>query len=40
MCIRDSTVGEVDIRDCTPLFASEEYAAKREALLSMLEQAG
>jgi len=34
------TVGEVDIRDCTPLFATEEYAAKREALLAMLEQAG
>ena len=33
------TVGEVDVRDCTPLFTGEEYVAKRQALLAMLEGA-
>jgi ArsR family metal-binding transcriptional regulator len=33
------TVGAADIHDCTPLFAGEEYAAKRDALLAMLEGA-
>jgi ArsR family metal-binding transcriptional regulator len=33
------TVGEVDVRDCTPLFDEEQYAGKRQALLAMLEEA-
>jgi len=32
------TVGEVDVHACTPLFAGEEYAAKRQSLLAMLEE--
>ena len=33
------TVGEADIKDCTPLFAEEPYASKREALEAMLAEA-
>ena len=37
--MEELTVGEVDVRDCTPLFTGEEYVAKRQALLAMLEGA-
>jgi len=33
------TVGEVDIKECTPLFADDQYAEKRQALLDMLARA-
>ena len=33
------TVGEADVKQCTPLFADDQYAEKREALLEMLAQA-
>jgi ArsR family metal-binding transcriptional regulator len=33
------TVGDVDVHDCTPLFADEEYAGKRQGLVAMLEEA-
>lgn len=33
------TVGEADVRACTPLFEEEQYAEKRQALLDMLAEA-
>lgn len=33
------TVGEADVQECTPLFAGDQYAEKRQALLEMLAQA-
>jgi ArsR family metal-binding transcriptional regulator len=33
------TVGEADAPACTPLFADDQYAKKRQALLEMLAQA-
>jgi ArsR family metal-binding transcriptional regulator len=33
------TVGEADVQACTPLFAEDQYAEKRQALLEMLAQA-
>jgi ArsR family metal-binding transcriptional regulator len=34
------TVGEAQVRACTPLFGEEQYAGKRQALLDMLAAAG
>lgn len=31
-------VGEVDVKECTPLFEDDAYAEKRQALLDMLAQ--
>jgi len=33
------TVGEADVRACTPLFDEDQYTEKRQALLSMLAEA-
>jgi ArsR family metal-binding transcriptional regulator len=33
------TVGEADVKACTPLFDEEEYAEKRQGLLDMLAEA-
>jgi ArsR family metal-binding transcriptional regulator len=33
------TVGEADVQECRPLFAGDQYAEKRQALLEMLAQA-
>jgi ArsR family metal-binding transcriptional regulator len=33
------TVGETNVQACTPLFAEEQYAEKRHALLEMLAEA-
>jgi ArsR family metal-binding transcriptional regulator len=33
------TVGEAEVRHCTPLFDEEQYAEKRQALLDMLAEA-
>jgi ArsR family metal-binding transcriptional regulator len=33
------TVGEADVKDCTPLFDEDQYAEKRQGLLDMLAKA-
>jgi ArsR family metal-binding transcriptional regulator len=32
------TVGEADVKNCTPLFDEDQYAEKRQALLEMLAE--
>ena len=33
------TVGEAEIKECTPLFEEEKYVDKRQALLDLLAEA-